>query len=158
MEIEIPDTAKPGDTIRIDFKIVADTPAEQAAAEHDCKRAVASDPRLDIQGVGRMVLGDQTLMRDILLLSVYATVRRTLRETHEPIDAEPLSTFEVYLWAAVTTAREYLGGIGVFIDTAAEVVTDAKDAIRAGAKAAKDATQWLPLIVLGVLLLWVWKS
>jgi hypothetical protein len=158
MEIEIPDTAKPGDTIRIEFKILATALADQVQAESECKRAVASDPRLDIQGSSRMVVGDQSLMRDVLLLSVFATVRRTLRETHEPIDFEPLSSFEVYLWATVTTGKEYLGGIGVFIDKAAEVVADTVDAMKAGAETAKEATKWLPLVVVGVLLLWLWKS
>lgn len=158
MEILIPDTARPGDTIRIEFKIVANTPAEIAAIESECKKAVASDPRLDIQGTSRMVLGDQTLMRDVVLLSVFATVRKTLRSTHEPIDFEPLSSFEVYLWATMTTGKELLAAITAKVEKVAQIASDVLDTAAAGADAAKKSAKWLPWLAVGVLVLWLLQS
>jgi len=119
-DVRIPDSILPGETVRIDFEVINDNQAQQDLVIHSLKQAIWADPRFDYQGSKIITVGSLALGRDIKQLSIYATLRKTPRESREPITYASLSTFEAYVKASVIVWGQTVRYIGVKLQGAAE--------------------------------------
>lgn len=138
----------PGQTVRIDFEILKEDPVQIGMAISSIKKAIYSDDRFDYQGSKIQTVGDVELKRDVRLLSIYATLRKERRETHQPIEYANIRTFDAMVFVAV--------------DPFVKFVKHAKTTIVSGVDfligLAKDGTVrnfgWATLLVAIVLAYW----
>ena len=106
------DLLVPGDTVRLEFEILTTDQGQVDQMIHQLKQDLANDPRFDYQGSQLSTVGDLKLKRDVKLLSVFVTVRKSMRESREPIEYASLSMLEAYAMAAAEVwwqAVDYLG-------------------------------------------------
>ncbi len=144
-EIFASDQAKPGDTIRIDYRILSTNQAEIDKAVHAIKERVATDGRVDYQGSQIQTVRDAG--RDIQVLSIYVTVRKTRREDREPIEYVELDSISLYIWATVEAFRQVLS------ERKAQIVSVGQS-IQNVFKTGKDILEWVPLLAIGGLVVY----
>lgn len=146
------DQLLPGQTVRLDFSIPSTNRLMVEETAHAIKRAVYSDDRFDFQGAKTQILGDTTLGRDITMLSVYVTVRKTRRETHQEIQYANMSTLE----ALIRSAPEALGfGVKHFASRVLSVAEAVKDGVTSVvASPSVRNFSWAAVAIAGVLVYW----
>jgi hypothetical protein len=117
-DVRIPDSIMPGETVKIDYEIRDESQADVVI--HALKQAIWADPRFDYQGSKIITVGSLELGRDIRQLSIYATLRKTRRETREPITYASLSMFDAYMSASGIVFGQMIRHIGTTIVAVAE--------------------------------------
>jgi len=141
----------PGETVRFDFEILPK--ANQAKVDlaiSEIKKAVATDDRFDYQGSKVQTVGDVELQRDVQLLSIYATVRKTRREARGPIEYVQLTGFQATVVASVVVFNEVLSYVRTRVGQLAELGGEVLHDVAAGSKAVSAA---LPTLSVGLLLI-----
>lgn len=133
----------PGQTISFDFEIVAMNQTQLELAISSIKRSIADDDRLDYQGSSVITVGDVELQRDVQMLRINATVRKTRRANREPITTVSLSPIEAYIKASVIVYNEYLAYVKATVSKVGEVA----------AALAETSTQALPTLSVAALLI-----
>lgn len=109
MSVEVdPDILIPGDIIRFDYELLTDNETIRGMVVSKIKDAIYSDPRLDYQGSTVQRVGDLALGRDVDILSVYAQVRRTDRQTREEIQFASLANVSLVVMGVLSTIAVYV--------------------------------------------------
>lgn len=142
IDITNPDLLVPGDTVRFDFRILTTDENQIAQVVSTIKDAVATDDRFDYQGSKIDTYGDMKLGRDVQLLSIWATVRRELRNRSGPITYVTLSDFEAYLKASIFVfwgTAEYMQAV---VQRVAKIAGEVADLIQ-------KIIDWLPFAAVG---------
>ncbi len=152
-EIGLPNTAVPGDTIEIQFRILDQDPAKIDAAIHSLKQAVWADPRFDYQGSKVVDVSDVNLRQPIKLLLIFVTVRQTPRNSREPIHYVTMSSFEAYMKAAAIVFPETLAYIGAKVREAVALAAESVHAVNKSLPYLAVAAVLIAAVVFGKTLL-----
>lgn len=99
------DLLTPGTTVRFDFDLGPANEVQQAETIREIKYAVWSDDQFDYQGSEIQSVHDTETNRDIRMLSIYVTVRKTRRQARGEITYASMSLLE----ALVRSTPEALG-------------------------------------------------
>jgi hypothetical protein len=136
-----------GETVRIDYEVLTDNQAQVDQVIHLLKQAIWADPRFDYQGSKIIDVGNVELGRDIKVLSIYATLRKTQRESRLPIEYASLSTFEAYIKASAVVWSETVAYIKTEIVAFGDWLQKVAESLPGTAR----NVSWALLLIAGIL-------